>query len=209
MKAEYIDHMGNDLSIVNAARVSFGKSKEKMEESDEKLIKYLAKHNHWTPFAHTAITLRMSAPVPIRTQMFKHKFGLVENEESRRYISSRPELFIPDHFRMKPGGSIKQGSEGIHKYSEEWKERYKEECERAIALYVDMLYCDICPEQARLALPQGVHVNWVWTGSLAAFARVYKQRTEQHAQQESRALVGQIASIIAPLFPVSWEALTA
>lgn len=209
MKAEYIDHMGSDLSIVNAARVSFGKSKEKMEESDEKLIKYLAKHNHWTPFAHTAITLRMSAPVPVRTQMFKHKAGFVENEESRRYISTMPELFVPDTFRAKPEGSIKQGSAGIHANSDQWKKNYLDCCNYAIGIYMDMLDDGVCPEQARFSLPQGVKVNWVWTGSLAAFARVYNQRIVPDAQHETHVLAREIGDIIQPLFPIGWGALTA
>ena len=110
MLAEYVDHMGNDLAVVNAARVSFDKKSLEFSDSDEKLIKYLADHNHWTPFSHTAITLRMQAPVPVRTQCFKHKIGLSENEESRRYINTRPTLYVPESWRTKPEGSIKQGS---------------------------------------------------------------------------------------------------
>ena len=173
MKAELIDHMGSDLSVVNAARVSFEKESEwlpsgaltdypgvvyqggnkVLSEPDAKLIRYLAKHNHWTPFAHTSISLRMAAPIPIRTQCFKHKQGLVENEESRRYISSTPQLFIPDAFRSKPQGSIKQGSGEVHKNSANWLEVYEFHCKEMIRLYEDMIADGVCPEQARFALP--------------------------------------------------------
>lgn len=215
MKAEYLDHMGTDLDIANAARVSFANESRMFtfradvaKGSDEGLIQYLAKHKHWTPFAHTAIKLRVSAPVPIRTQCFKHKAGFVENEESRRYISSIPELYVPDHFRRKPEGSVKQGSGGEHEASRFWLPAYVEQCRAAIKFYEQMIADGICPEQARFVLPQGVLVNWIWTGNLMSFARFYTQRTDPHAQQEVRDLATKIGALIEPLFPVSWKALT-
>lgn len=208
MKVEYVDHMGNDDSIVNAARVSFAKTAENYTaEQNQKLIKYLAEHNHWTPFAHTAITLRMSAPVPIRTQCFKHKAGLIENEESRRYISTTPELFIPT-FRSKPEGNVKQGSGDKHPNHYEWCSRYRNECYHAIELYEAMIADGVAPEQARFVLPQGVEVNWVWTGNLYAFANFYKKRSDSYAQQEIQQLAEEVSKVIAPLFPISWQALT-
>lgn len=220
MKAQYVDHMGDDLSVVNAARVSFDKESEWdwidddlgghpiLKEADARLIRYLARHDHWTPFAHTSVTLRMQAPVPIRTQCFKHKQGLVENEESRRYISSTPELYVPSVFRCKPEGSAKQGSAGDHPRSHEWRQEYRAACEDAINLYEDMIRDGVCPEQARFALPQGCEVNWIWTGNVYAFANFYLKRTDPHAQQEIQLLAHEIGSIIEPLFPVSWDALT-
>ena len=208
MKVEYVDHMGSDLTVVNSARVSFSKHKDQMDSSDEKLIKYLAKHRHITPFQHPQITLRMQAPVPIRTQLFKHKVGLTENEQSRRYIKSTPNLFIPDDFRSAPEGSIKQGSGGIHPHSHVWKEVYTNHCEYAIEQYEMMVEDGVAPEQARFILPQGVEVEWYWTGSLAAFARVYWQRSDSHAQKEVQGIAKMIGDIIEPLFPVSWKALT-
>lgn len=220
MKAQYIDHMGDDLSVVRSAKVSFADDWTVQKYIDDieaqklgcrshtALIRYLAKHNHWTPFGHTAITLRMAAPVPIRTQCFKHKVGFVENEESRRYISSKPELFVPKRFRLKPVGSVKQGSGGEHPESERWKIYYRDSCEWAIDLYTWMLEEQVCPEQARMVLPQGVEVNWYWTGSLSAYARFVNQRSDTHAQQEVQELAQQVASIIAPLYPVSWQELT-
>lgn len=215
MKAELIDFMGDDLQIVNAARVSFDKESvwEDWEEmalkvEDVKLIRYLAKHDHWTPFAHTSISLRMSAPVPIRTQCFKHKQGLVENEESRRYISSTPKLFVPEEFRMAPINGAKQGSGSVHPFSDDWLKLYKLTCGTMLNLYDAMVANQVCPEQARFVLPQGCEVNWIWTGNLYAFANFYLKRTDPHAQKEIRDLAEEVGAIIKPLFPVSWDALT-
>lgn len=162
---------------------------------------------HWTPFAHTAITLRMKAPIPIRTQCFKHKQGLVENEESRRYISSVPEIFIPE-FRKKPEGSIKQGSAGIHPINKGIQEAYKYHTYQAVECYKWMLEAGVAPEQARFVLPQGAMVNWIWTGNLLAFANFFNKRSDSHAQQEIQDLAHAVAAIVEPLFPVSWAALT-
>lgn len=162
---------------------------------------------HWTPFAHTAITLRMKAPIPIRTQCFKHKQGLVENEESRRYISVTPEIFIPE-FRQKPEGSIKQGSAGIHEANDYWKRQYIYHTQEAVALYEKMISDGVAPEQARFVLPQGAMVNWIWTGNLLAFANFFNKRSDSHAQQEIQDLAHTVAAIVEPLFPISWAALT-
>lgn len=207
IKVELLDHMGNDLTVVNAARVSFAKTATEFEEKDAKLIAYLAKHDHWTPFAHTAIQLRVCAPVPIRTQCFKHKVGLVENEESRRYISTRPEIYMPS-FRQKPEGSIKQGSAGVHPADEFWQNEYKLHTDRAVELYMEMLDDGVCPEQARFVLPQGAIVNWIWTGNLISFANFVIKRRDPNAQQEVRDVSSAVDAVIAPLFPVSWAALT-
>lgn len=162
---------------------------------------------HWTPFAHTAITLQMQAPIPIRTQAFKHKQGLVENEESRRYISTTPEVYIPE-FRLRPEGSIKQGSAGIHPDNNAWKSSYIEITHAAVFMYERMIAEGIAPEQARFVLPQGVEVNWTWTGNLLAFANFYNKRSDAHAQQEIQDLAEMVREIIEPLFPMSWKALT-
>ncbi len=161
---------------------------------------------HWVPFGHPHISLRMSAPVPIRTQCFKHKIGFVESEESRRYISSRPEFFVPDHFRAK-AENVKQGSAGVHPRNEEWMGKYIVAAEKSIETYLAAIEDGVCPEQARFFLIQGIEVNWVWTGSLYAFAQAAVARLDSHAQKEVRDLFTEIDAIIRPLFPVSWEAL--
>lgn len=162
---------------------------------------------HWVPFGHPQITLRMQAPIPIRVQSFKHKVGFVESEESRRYISSTPEVYIPKHFRAA-AASVKQGSGGIHPESDMFRSIYVETIKNALAVYENMIACGVCPEQARFVLPQGCEVNWVWTGSLYAYANFYNQRSDSHAQQEIQDLAEAVNQIIAPLYPVSWAALT-
>lgn len=221
IKAELLDYMGDDLAVVNAARVSFNKESEwipqnqglgycrprELYEKDEKLINYLAKHGHWTPFAHTALKFRVAAPVPIRTQCFKHKIGMVENEESRRYISSTPEIFIPEFFRAKPDGSIKQGSGHMHNESERWLYEYDVATSRCVEIYEEMVADGVCPEQARFILPQGAIVNWIWTGNLVSFANFYNKRTDTNAQKEVQYLAEEIGKQIEDIFPVSWKAL--
>ena len=137
---------------------------------------------------------------------FKHKIGFVESEESRRYITSRPEFFVPDHFRAA-AENVKQGSAGIHPDSDLWMAQYKETAQRSIELYLEAIEDGVCPEQARFFLIQGIEVNWVWTGSLYAFAQAANARLDSHAQKEVRDLFTQIDAIIRPLYPVSWAAL--
>lgn len=162
---------------------------------------------HWVPFGHPSISIRMEAPVPIARQCFKHKIGFVESEESRRYISTTPTLFVPGTFRAS-AENVKQGSAGKHEEGEMFRSIYLEVTRNAIAAYENMIACGICPEQARFILPQGCEVNWVWTGSLYAYANFYNQRSDSHAQKEVQDLAEEVNKIIAPLYPVSWAALT-
>ena len=227
-----MDHMGSDLTVCNAARVSFNKESEwgldfdaiarlkscpydkddvrMLKEKDEKLIRYLAKHNHWTPFAHPQITLRVKAPVSIRTQFFKHKQGFVENEISRRYVSYEPEFYNPV-WRSKPTDGAKQGSEDFVKDEVEanvYSMAFDHVCVEALNNYNHLIEQGIAPEQARFILPQGMYTEWYWTGSLAAYARFYKQRKDNHAQWEIREYASAVGKIIEPYFPVSWKHLT-
>jgi thymidylate synthase (FAD) len=215
--------MGNDLTVVNAARVSFNKESDwdsepdwnmvrerKLSKKDEKLISYLAKHKHWTPFAHPQITLRIKAPIFIRTQLFKHKVGFVENEVSRRYVSESPVVYSP-RWRGKPTGGAKQGSEDFMPINEQYNtanRHYEFTIKDAVETYQQLIDLGVAPEQARSVLPQGTYTEWWWTGSLSAFARVYHQRSDVHAQWEVRQYADAIAKIIQPLFPVSWKTLT-
>lgn len=162
---------------------------------------------HWVPFGHPHISIRVCAPVPIARQAFKHKIGFVESEESRRYISTTPILYIPDEFRAS-AESVKQGSGGTHTNSDYWLQKYAYHCSSMIALYEQAIADGVCPEQARFFLPQGCEVNWLWTGSLYAFANFYNQRSDSHAQKEIQLLAKEIGDIIEPLYPVSWKALT-
>lgn len=208
IKVDLVDYMGTDDSVANSARVSFSKRAENFTKlQNENLIKFLARNKHEIPFAHTAITLRAKAPISIRTQCFKHKVGFVENEVSRRYVTDKPEYFVPD-FRTKPEGNIKQGSGGLHANNEMLQVMYEQHLKGSISLYEGLLANGVAPEQARFILPQGVMTEWIWTGSLLAFARFYNLRIKPDAQTEIRQLAERVSEIIKPLFPVSWEALT-
>lgn len=227
MKVEYVDHMGTDLTVCNAARVSFDKESEWdhhddglyaqpfLSERDAKLIKYLADHNHWSPFAHTSIQLRVKAPIFVARQLVKHQVGGVWNEVSRRYVDSEPEFWFPNTWRGRPEGSMKQGSSGVVEVimnaDDEGvpvDDQARWLCAEALACYNRMLDGGVAPEQARMILPQNMMTEWYWTGSLMFFARVCKLRRDPHAQAETSEIAEQISNIVAPLFPVSWEALT-
>lgn len=365
IKVDHLDHMGSDLSVVNAARVSFAKESTldwdeangdwALKDSDRRLINFLAREKHELPFAHTAITLRVKAPIPQRTQCFKSKVGFVENEESRRYISTRPELFVPDYWRTKPEGSVKQGSgtgkinidskfnsgfcvncgeelielkgagqpkkycnktckskftnlnrnpyktvfqncaarvkrDGkwefqlnfdemefpeyckytgiklnydvgkgkimdcspsfdridvtkgytmdnvqiisnkantmkssatsdelisfaksvlrIHGGYIDFGKTYEDVSNGMIDLYMEMIDAGVSPEQARYILPQGVMVNWIWTGSLLAYARFYNLRSKPDTQKETQEIAKLVSEVMSELYPISWQALT-
>ena len=212
---QYVSHMGDDLTVANAARVSFNKESDWEEQDgltflslkDAKLIKYLAKNHHWTPFAHPQITLRIKAPIFVRTQLFKHKVGMVENEVSRRYVVDDPQFYTPI-WRNAPTDGAKQGSSGfVTEPSTLMMSGFREAAEKCVEVYNGLLASGVAPEQARSILPQSTYTEWWWTGSLAAFARVYKQRTDAHAQWEVQRYADAIGEIIRPLYPVSWEQL--
>lgn len=248
MKVELVDHMGSDLTVVNAARVSFDKESGweelpywmddqiaqaidrifqvtgvridkpfagKLRDQDAKLINYLAKHNHWSPFAHTSIQLRVKAPIFVARQLVKHQVGGVWNEVSRRYVDSEPEFFFPEVWRGRPEGSIKQGSAGVVTELPEGDGIYIQRPLRAamqatnmaLETYNLMLKGGVAPEQARMILPQNMMTEWYWTGSLMFFARVCRERLAPGAQLETRDVAEQIAEIVAQLFPVAWSAL--
>lgn len=208
MKAEYIDHMGSDDRIVDAARVSFHKEASNYSpEQNNKLLTYLATHGHFTPFTHPQITLRYTVPIFVARQEFKHIVGFTRNEVSRRYVDDTPEFFEPDVWRSRPEGGLKQGSGGAHKASSFFDRHYQDVLDRALYTYDIMIREGVAPEQARMVLPQSMYTSYYVTGSLAAFARFYNQRSDSHAQVEIQQLAEQVHEIIAPLYPVSWAAL--
>lgn len=181
---------------------------EKVRKQVHNFLTYMRNvPEHWVPFGHPHITLHMQVPVPIARQLFKHKIGFVESEESRRYVSETPTIFIPDEFRAK-AENVKQGSGDKHPDSDYWKAAYELLARKSIQVYEDMIEAGVAPEQARFALIQGVEVQWIWTGSLYALANVYNQRADSHAQQESQQVAKWIDEIAAPLYPVAWSALT-
>lgn len=205
----YVDSMGSDLSVVNAARVSFNKTEFNPENpQNEKLINYLATHNHWSPFAHCFLTLRIKAPIFSARQLVKHQVGLAWNEVSRRYITEEPEFYIPLSFHHKPDGSIKQGaSTETLFFTEWWTEGLKNYSEDALDTYNNALEDGMAPEEARMFLPLNTMTEWIWSGSLMAFARVCNLRLDSHAQGATREVAKKIYNIIDDLFPLSTKAL--
>jgi thymidylate synthase (FAD) len=212
-----IDKMGSDLTVVNAARVSFDKEsvfdwgvdgEAILSSGDKKLINYLAKHNHWAPFGHITAQFRIKAPVYVARQLVKHQVGLVWNEVSRRYVDSEPEYFKPV-WRTRPAESIKQGSGGVFEGQElqyvEWQ--FEEVMSVADLAYHELLREGVAPEQARMVLPLNHATEWYWTGSVAAFARVCRLRLDPHAQKETADVAAKIDAALNDAFPVSWAAL--
>jgi thymidylate synthase (FAD) len=246
---DLLGHMGSDLSVVNAARVSFDKASElvydkytvtddygleyeltgegRLSERDTKLIKYLAEHNHWSPFAHCFVSFRVRAPVFVARQLQKHTVGLAWNEVSRRYVDDEPTFYTPETWR-KRAENVKQGSsdEAVTELSEsmyiidfdELDDPYVTEVSTPSAVLNDihisaletynlLLESGVCPEQARMVLPQSMMTQWIWSGSLYAFARVCNLRLDPHAQYETRLVAEGISKHMAELFPESWKVL--
>ena len=206
MNVELIDSMGGDLSVVNAARVSFGKMKKKLDKKDERLIAYLAKHKHWTPFGHCTLQFHIKAPVFVARQLVKHQVGLVWNEISRRYVDSEPEYYEPEKWRSRVKDK-KQGSDPESDIQNIFTQEYPHLIERITYLYSQMINHDICPEQARMILPQSMMTEWYWSGSLMAFARVCNLRCKPDAQLETREIADQIDQLSKQIAPISWNKL--
>ena len=216
MEVKLIDKMGSDLSVVNAARVSFSKiSKwESIPEAgptegiltlaDEKLIKYLAKHGHWSPFGHASMQFHIEAPVFVARQLVKHQVGLVWNEVSRRYVDSEPKFYMPEAWRGAPENK-KQGSSDINIDID--PDDFVRMYDSAKWMYQYLLERGVCPEQARMLLPQSMMTEWYWSGTLYAFARVCNLRCKDDAQFETQMVANQIDELAKEIFPYSWEAL--
>ena len=204
IKATLIDHMGCDMSVVNAARVSFGKKIDRMytKPTDDRLISYLAKHKHMSPFGHCFASFHVKAPVFVARQLVKHKF-LRWNEISRRYVDSEPEFYEPKTWRGRAKDK-KQGSEGEVKTNANTSQHDSV----TLALYKQLLDEGVCPEQARMVLPQSTMTEWYWSGSLDAFADMCNLRCAFDTQAETRFVATQISDRMRKLFPVSWAALT-
>ena len=214
IEATYIDHMGSDLSVVNAARVSFGKKREALgtvttngviktvlHDTDTRLIRYLAKHRHMSPFGHAFASFHVKAPIFVARQLVKHKF-LRWNEISRRYVSDAPEFYHPDVWRGQAKDK-KQGSAG------EVQDINIKTTQRLVSmLYDHLLEENVCEEQARMVLPQNTMTEWYWSGSLDAFSDMCNLRCKSDTQAETREVAKQIDRKMMQLFPISWSALT-
>ena len=213
MEVKLVDHMGSDLTVVNAARVSFAKTSEwdvvpdagpvegYLKVDDERLIKYLAKHNHWSPFGHASLQLHIKAPVFVARQLVKHQVGLVWNEVSRRYVDDEVEFYEPTEWRLaaenkKQGSSDKTVPFSVTPTHEWCRQTYK-----------NLLNAGVAPEMARMILPQSMYTEWYWSGTLYAFARVCNLRCKPDAQKETQMVADKIDVLAKELFPNSWEAL--
>ena len=209
IEVKLIDKMGSDLSVVNAARVSFANKHEEFDKNhDERLIKYLAKHNHWSPFAHCSMQFHIRAPVFVARQMVKHQVGLSWNEVSRRYVDIEPEFFEPIMWRQrspdKKQGSLDQQvrrSDIVKKTVDNFNDMVR-------TIYNNLLEHEVAPEQARMILPQSMMTEWYWSGTLYAFARVCKLRISSDEQVETKSVAHGISKHAKENFPISWKHLT-
>lgn len=213
MEVQLIDQMGSDLTVVNAARVSFAKKSEwetipeggKIEgllsEGDERLIRYLAKHNHWSPFGHASMQFHIKAPIFVARQLVKHQVGLVWNEVSRRYVDDPPEFYTPTQWRLRADDKKQGSSEETISYSIEPTIQY------VTQTYNNLLSSGVAPEMARMVLPQNLYTEWYWSGTLMAFARVCNLRCAKDTQYETRIIADRIDEFGRECFPTSWSEL--
>ena len=203
--ATYKQHMGNDLMVINAARVSFAKESAMFNNKDAGLISYLAKHNHKSPFNHTGVTFHVKAPIFVARQLVKHEY-MPWNEVSRRYVDDEPEFYKPDVWRGRSADK-KQGSEGVVKLYGVAEQIVDDYAAEALTAYQVLLEAGVAPEQARMVLPQSTMTEWWWSGSLDAFADMCNLRCKPDTQIETRIVANEISNHMRELFPVSWRAL--
>ena len=216
IKVTYVSHMGDDITVVNAARVSFGKKSKyecvdlikgrwEVKTADKKLIWYLAEHDHKSPFNHAFATFHVKAPIFVARQLQKHEY-MPWNEISRRYVDNEPEFYEPDVWRGRSADK-KQGSEGVVSISGETMRVASKASMWSVRNYRALLNAGVAPEQARMVLPQSTMTEWYWSGSLYAFAKMCSLRLKEDSQQETREVAMQIDEIMEKAFPVSWKAL--
>jgi thymidylate synthase (FAD) len=203
--ATYKQHCGNDLMVVNAARVSFAKESAMFRDKDAGLIRYLAKHNHKSPFNHTFVTFHVKAPIFVARQLVKHEY-MPWNEVSRRYVDDEPEFYKPDVWRGRSADK-KQGSEGVVKLYGVAEQIVDDYAAEALTAYQVLLEAGVAPEQARMVLPQSTMTEWYWSGTIFAFAKMCNGRCAPDTQLETRLVANQICDKMRELFPVSWLAL--
>ena len=202
MQVKVIDVMGTDLTVVNAARVSFKKEHIKFDKvKDEKLIKYLAKHNHWSPFGHCSMQFHIKAPIFVARQLVKHQVGLVWNEISRRYVDDEPEFYIPKEWRLRADDKKQGSSEETIEYNIDGSIQF------VTQTYNNLLKANVAPEMARMVLPQNLYTEWYWSGTLMAFARVCNLRCAKDTQYETQIIANKIDDYGHKLFPASWPEL--
>jgi thymidylate synthase (FAD) len=205
ISATLLAHMGNDLDVVNAAKVSFAKESKEFDDNSVRLIKYLAKHRHMSPFGHCFARFHVKAPIFVARQLVKHKF-LRWNEVSRRYVDDEPEFYKPDVWRGRSADK-KQGSDGVVKLYGVAEQIVDDYAAEALTAYQVLLEAGVAPEQARMVLPQSTMTEWWWSGSLDAFADMCNLRRKEDTQYETRLVANSISMDMKRLFPISWGAL--
>lgn len=206
-KVELLEVMGNDLTVVNAARVSFNKESTQMCEADAKLIRYLAKHKHVTPFFHPQIRMRIKMPIFVAREWYRHQIGFARNEVSRRYVDFKAEVYTPTELRARDP-KLKQGSKAESvEDNEHIAEAMRASLHAAVETYESLLAANVAPEVARMVLPQSMYTEFIETGSLAAYARLCQLRLDPTAQKEIRDYAEAVSKLLEDKFPVSWEAL--
>ena len=205
---ELLETFGSDLTVVNAARVSLGKQVTEFTEKDGRLIKYLSDHDHISPFFHPQARFRLKMPIWMAREWFRHTVGFARNEVSRRYVDDLPTFFLPEELRTRAPNKKQGSNDDIHPQNELFLTFMKQEVTSAVDTYTLLLGQGVCPEQARMVLPQSMMTEFIETGSLAAYARLVKLRTSPDAQKEIREVAEQIGKVLVSVFPVSWEALT-
>lgn len=206
-QVELLETFGNDLTVVNAARVSLGKQVTEFTEKDAKLIKYLADHDHVSPFFHPQARFRMKMPIWMAREWFRHTIGFARNEVSRRYVDEPPQFHIPDELRSRAPNKKQGSKDDVHPNNDEIRRTIDEFCHLANDIYRNILNMGVCPEQARMVLPQNMMTEFIETGSLAAYARLVKLRTSPDAQKEIREVAEDVSILLQDAFPSSWSVL--
>jgi thymidylate synthase (FAD) len=207
-RAELLETFGNDLTVVNAARVSLGKHVTEFTDRDAKLIKYLADHDHVSPFFHPQARFRLRMPIWMAREWFRHTIGFARNEVSRRYVDDPPTFFLPEVLRTRASNKKQGSNDDVHPNNDVLMLLMKKETKSAVTMYQALLDQGVAPEQARMVLPQSMMTEFIETGSLAAYARLYHLRTSPDAQKEIQELAEMVGRELATAFPVSWKTLT-
>ena len=204
---ELLETFGSDLTVVNAARVSLGKQVDEFTDKDARLVKYLADHNHISPFFHPQARFRLKMPIWMAREWFRHTVGFARNEVSRRYVDSEPTFFLPDAIRTRAPNKKQGSNEDVHAYSDELLDVMRASCSEALDTYTKLLSEGVPPEQARMILPQSMMTEFIETGSLAAYARLVNLRKTEDAQKEIRDVANEVATLLYSAFPKSWGVL--
>jgi thymidylate synthase (FAD) len=206
-QVELLETFGNDLTVVNAARVSLGKHVDEFTERDAKLCKYLADHDHISPFFHPQARFRLKMPIWMAREWFRHTIGFARNEVSRRYVDDPPTFHLPEHLRTRAANKKQGSNDDVHPDNDFMLAILKESCGHSMMCYKSLLEHNVPPEQARMVLPQNMMTEFIETGSLAAYARLCKLRMGSDAQKEIQEVAQKVSDALEAKFPATWSVL--